>query len=117
MLDLQQYRHPAQASLRHPDQPPFVLSTSRPFVLPHKPPSFIPTNRPFVILNSFQDNEIPLPVILKRVQDDEVVLFRMTGWCSSGRQGGVVQDDEVVLFGVTVGRLAALFFNPSPMRP
>jgi hypothetical protein len=49
MLDLQQYHHPEQASLRHPDQPPFV------------------------ILNSFQDNEIPLPVILKRVQDDESV--------------------------------------------
>ncbi len=29
--------------------------------------------QPFVILNLFQDNKPPLPVILKRVQDDEIL--------------------------------------------
>jgi hypothetical protein len=28
----------------------------------------------FVILNSFQDNTLPSPVILERVQDDEVLV-------------------------------------------
>ena len=65
MHDLKQYHHSDQASLRPPDQAPLRHPDQAPFV--------IPTNRPFVILNSFQDNEIPLPVILKRVQDDEVV--------------------------------------------
>jgi hypothetical protein len=31
-----------------------------------------------VILNLFQDNKLPLLVILKQVQDDEGRLFRMT---------------------------------------
>jgi hypothetical protein len=35
--------------------------------------SELASHTPLVILNLFQDNELPPPVILKQVQDDEIL--------------------------------------------
>ena len=57
----------------------------RRFVFPRIPPRH-PEYTPLVILNSFQDNEQPSPVILKQVQDDEAEV-RGSGFEDHGIMG------------------------------